>query len=112
MDSTPTPPPSNEPPVAWQPAPRRDPDRRGFDLSDFLTFRYLITPGFISAIYAIGAVLITLYALASISNAGVVGALIFLIIGNIWWRIVLEFVMVLFRINDSLASIDRRGGGM
>ncbi|MFL5680426.1 MAG: DUF4282 domain-containing protein [Chloroflexota bacterium] len=112
MDSTPTQPPSNEPPVSWRPAPPSSaPPRRGFDLSDFLTFRYLITPGFITAIYVIGAVLITLGTLVSISSSGVIPALIGLVILNLWWRIVLEFVMVLFRINDSLASIDRRGGG-
>jgi hypothetical protein len=115
MDSTPTQPPSNEPPVSWRPAPPASPQpRRAFDLSDFLTFRYLITPGFITGIYVLGAVLITLSALVSLGAAGsggVIGGLILLIIGNIWWRIVLEFVMVLFRINDSLASIDRRGGG-
>jgi uncharacterized protein DUF4282 len=113
MNATPTPPASSQPPVAWQPAPAARPQQgRGFDLSDFLTFRYLITPGFITAIYVIGAILITLGTLVSISSSGVVPALIGLVILNLWWRIVLEFVMVLFRINDSLASIDRRGGGM
>ncbi|HKG56919.1 MAG TPA: hypothetical protein VKA85_06710, partial [Candidatus Limnocylindrales bacterium] len=90
MNATPPPPPSNEPPVAWQPAPARRPQQdRGFDLSDFLTFRYLITPGFITAIYVIGAILITLTALVSLGNGsgGVIAALVVLIIGNIWWRI-------------------------
>jgi len=38
--------------------------------------------------------------------------LIVLVFGNLYWRVILEFVMVLFRMNDSLQSIDRRGRGM
>lgn len=111
MGTTPTP--SNEPPVAWRP-PADNRGRRGFDVSDFLTFRYFVTPAFITAIYIIGAVLITLGALAAVASpasGGLASGLVVLVAGNLWWRIVLEFVMVLFRVNDSLASIDRRGGG-
>ncbi|HKG57691.1 MAG TPA: DUF4282 domain-containing protein [Candidatus Limnocylindrales bacterium] len=114
MATSPTPP--SEPPVSWTtPPPPGQPGNRGFDVSDFIAFRYLITPGFITAIYVVGAVLITLAALAAMAgtgSGGLVGGLVVLFFGNLWWRIVLEFVMVLFRINDSLASIDRRGGGM
>ncbi len=112
MGTTPTP--SNEPPVAWRP-PADTRARGGFDVSDFLTFRYFITPAFITAIYIIGAALISLAALTAVAvpaSGGVLSALIVLVAGNLWWRIVLEFVMVLFRINDSLTSIDRRGGGL
>jgi len=108
-------PPPGQPPVAWAPPPpRRAGD--GFNLSDFLGFRYLITPGFITVIYVVGVIFITLAALGALAapsgSGGVVSALFFLIIGNLWWRIILEFVMVLFRINDSLESIDRRGRGV
>lgn len=111
MGTTPTP--SNEPPVPWRP-PADTRGGRGFDVSDFFTFRYFITPAFITAIYIIGAVIITIGALAAVASpasGGVAAALVVLVLGNLWWRIVLEFVMVLFRVNDSLASIDRRGGG-
>ena len=52
MDQTPRT--DTEPPVAWTPPP---PARRGrdgrFDFSDFISFRYLITPGFITDIFGL-----------------------------------------------------------
>jgi hypothetical protein len=94
------------------PAPR--PERFSWD--DFLSFRYLITPGLVKVIYVIGALLITLAGVAALLSGqgagGLVAALLIFIFGNLYWRVILEFIMVLFRINDSLASIDRRGGGM
>jgi hypothetical protein len=106
--------PSNRPAVPW--TPERPPGTAsGGSFSDFLSFRYLITPAFITVIYVIGAVLITVGGIATLlSNApgaGVSGIVI-IVFGNLWWRIVLEFVMVLFRMNAALQSIDRRGGGM
>jgi uncharacterized protein DUF4282 len=66
-------------------------------------------------VYVIGAVLITIAALAAMASSGGGGAItgvLILIFGNIYWRVILEFVIVLFRMNDSLRSIDRRGKGM
>ena len=84
----------------------------GFDISDFLAFRYLVTPAFMTVIYVIGAAGITLGAIVSMISGQFIGGLLLLIFGNLYWRILLEFVMVLFRMNDSLQSIDRRGKDM
>jgi uncharacterized protein DUF4282 len=118
MDDTPrTPgqPSPNQPPVSWAPPPPPRSDR-GFNFNDFLSFRYLITPGFITVIYVIGVIVITLAAVAALAvpsgSGAIVSALFFFLVGNLWWRIVLEFVMVLFKINDSLESIDSRGRGL
>jgi hypothetical protein len=111
--ASPPPAPPSPPPVSWAPPPQSGPG--AFNFSDFVNFRYLITPGFITVIYVVGAVLITIAALAAAGTSGsggVLAGLLWFVFGNLWWRIVLEFVMVLFRINDSLASIDRRGRGM
>jgi uncharacterized protein DUF4282 len=109
-----TTPPTSEPAVKWEapPPPRSD---GGFDFSDFLNFKLLITPTFIKVIYVIGVIVITLSALFSVAapvGGGALSAIVVLLIGNLWWRIVLELVMVLFRINDSLAAIERRGRGL
>jgi hypothetical protein len=107
---TPTP-----PTTGWSaPPPPAPPAGRGFDFNDFISFRYLITPTFITVIYVIGAVLITLGSLASLTQGagGIISGVILFLVGNLLWRIYTEFVMVLFRINDSLQSIDRRGRGM
>ncbi len=86
------------------------PARSDESLADFLTFRAFITPTFITVIWIIGTVFITLAALVAMgSQGGFVNGLIVLIVGNLWWRIVMEIFIVLFRINDSLQSIDRQG---
>ena len=98
--------------MRWTP---EAPGAGGGTFSDFLAFRYLITPAFITVIYVIGAVLLTLGALATVVSGApgaAVSGIVLLVFGNLWWRIVLEFVMVLFRINASLQSIERRGRGM
>ena len=91
--------------------------RPGFELNEFLAFRYLITPGLVTVIYVIGAVFITLGALVLPASggqggAGIIAGVLVLVFGNLYWRVILEFIMVLFRINDSLASIERHGRGM
>ena len=97
-------------PVSW---PQQAPPRPGgFDFREFVEFRYLITPAIITIVYVIGAILITIAAIASGGGGGVLSGLLVLIFGNLYWRVILEFVVVLFRMNDSLRSIDRRGHGM
>jgi hypothetical protein len=99
------------PPTNWNPPPAASPPGRSFDLNEFLTFRYLITPTFVTIIYVVGAVFITLAALAALTQGanGIISGLILFLVGNLIWRVYMEFVMVLFRINDSVQSIDRRG---
>ncbi len=106
MDERPGAPTQGSPQVA--PAP-------GFNFDDFLNFRYLITPALVTVIYVIGAVLITLLALFNLAVGGAVGfvvGLLTLIFGNLYWRVVLEFVVVLFRINDGIQAIEGRGRGL
>lgn len=96
-------------PTSWQqPPPVRT---TAFSFTDFINFRFLITPAFMTVIYVIGVIAIALVAVASLFQNVVAGALI-LVFGQLYWRIILEFVMVLFKINDSLKSIDGRGKGM
>jgi hypothetical protein len=114
-DAAPPPQQSGNPPVSWAPPTATPPPTSGekFDINAFLSFRYLITPALVSVIYFVGAMLITLAAVGTLAqrNGAVAGILIF-IFGNLYWRVILEFIMVLFRMNDSLQSIERRGRGM
>jgi len=104
--------PQPSPQVPWtSPAPQR-PMAGGFNFGEFVSFRYLITPTIITIVYVIGAVLITIGALGAMAaggSGGVVTGLLVLFFGNLYWRVILEFVVVLFRMNDALQSIDRRG---
>ena len=70
-----------------------------------------------TVIYVIGAIGITLVSLGALlavagGNGAMVTGLLLFLFGNLYWRIFCEFVMVLFRMNDSLQSIDGRGKGM
>jgi hypothetical protein len=102
------------PPSSWSAPAPQPPVKGGFNFNDFLSFRYLITPPLMTVIYVIGAVLITLGSLAALASGGggVLSGLLVFVFGNLYWRVILEFVMVLFRMNDSLKSIDKRGRGM
>ena len=105
--------PGTPPPVGWSapPPPVASPSK-GFNIQDFAYFRYLITPAFMTVIYIIGAVLITFGALASIVGGQLLAGVLVFLFANLYWRIICEFIMVLFRMNDSLKSIDSRGKGM
>jgi hypothetical protein len=88
---------------------------QGFSFNDFISFRYLITPAIITVIYILGAIAISIGGIVTMGSpraGGVLAGLAILVLGNIYWRVILEFFVVLFRMNDSLRSIDRRGRGM
>ncbi|MEO6813022.1 MAG: DUF4282 domain-containing protein [Ginsengibacter sp.] len=89
---------------------------KGFNWSDFFSFRKMITLQVIQIVYFIVAGLITLGGLIALFSGG--GAisqfipggafmgLIFLIFGNILWRIWCELIIVFFRMNNTLSNID------
>ena len=108
--------PTPAPPVTWAPPPPPAPPGaapdKGFDLSEFVSFRYLITPAFITIIYVIGAIGITLGALGVLVGSNVFAGILLFLFAQLYWRIITEFIMVLFRMNDALQSIDRRGKGL
>ena len=88
---------------------------KGFSWSDYFSFRRMITLQVIQVVYFIVAGLITLGGLAALFSgdgmmAGLIpgGAfmgLIFLIFGNILWRIWCELIIVFFRINSTVTEI-------
>lgn len=78
--------------------------RRDFHFADFVTFRYMITPPLITAIYVIGVVLVTIGALAYV-NTSALGAVIAWIFLMLYLRVILELIVVLFRINDGIQSM-------
>lgn len=89
---------------------------------DFLTFRRYITPAFIVIIYIIGAIAITIlsfimiavgfsapsYYGISFGGIYVFFGIILLTLGNIFWRIFCEYLIITFRIYDEVASINKR----
>ncbi|HXG25563.1 MAG TPA: DUF4282 domain-containing protein [Candidatus Binatia bacterium] len=115
--SMPTPPPAEQrPPVAWQaPAPVPSADGRRFSWGDFFNFRYMVTPVVVKVVYIIGAGLITLAALGAILGStrfglgsGLLGGLLILLLGNLYWRVVMEIVVVFFGIHEGIRNIERK----
>jgi hypothetical protein len=112
-------------------APQRRPAREKTVKGGFFNFGTLITQKFIRLIYIAGMIAIILISLMGIlsafsqpaastaTEAGAVNAtasghdsttsliswVIFLVIGNIFWRILCEMAFVLFSMNDSLNAI-------
>jgi len=82
-----------------------------FTVSGFLNFRYLITPVLVQGIYLLIALLITIAGLVTmfsgVSGGGPLAGLLIIVIGNLVWRIYMEFVMLFFRINEGIQRIER-----
>lgn len=110
----------NQQPIADVPA------KEPFNFSDFLQFRRMITLKIIPILYVIVAVIITLTSLGmmfsgggsrygggygggpfSLMPGGFFGGLLFLILGNIFWRMWCEFILVLFRINKNIQDVEK-----
>jgi len=106
MDQQPVEQPGGQAPATGQ-APGVDSLTTKAGLTDFLNFKYMITPPLITVLWILSVAAITLVSLFSLgSNA--LGAIIGWILGMIWIRVVFEVMIVLFRINDGIQTIARR----
>jgi hypothetical protein len=83
-------------------------------LGDFFGFRALVTPALIKALYAVGAVMVTLgsipVGMAAASSAGDDGAgflagLAYFVIANLVWRVCCELLIIIFSIHDRLVEL-------
>ena len=102
------------------------PASQGFNFKDFISFRTMITLQIIQIVYVVIAILITIGALftmfgghssdygggygpMSMLGGGFFGGLVFLVVGNIAWRMWCELIIVFFRINKTLNNIEANG---
>lgn len=78
-------------------------------MSDFFSFRRMITPVIIQVVFWLGLVVIVGYALAILiagEEAWVrVLGVVYLILGPILWRVWCEIMILLFRISETLTDI-------
>lgn len=88
--------------------------KKGFNWSDFFSFRVMITFYIIRIVYFIVAIAITLIGLITLFKGNnpyspmpgsAVMGLAIIIFGNILWRIWGELINVFFRINNTLSEI-------
>jgi hypothetical protein len=98
-------------PAAPPPPPAAPSERGGFNLGDFLSFRYMITPPLVQVIYVVVTLIITIVGLVTmVSDApggGPLPGLLIIVFGNLVWRVYMEIVMLFFRINDGVQAIER-----
>ena len=74
-------------------------------MSEYLSFRKMITPVFIQIIFWIAVAAIVIVAIAEIANKQPVGGVLTLIFGPIGIRIYAEILIVIFRIQADVAAI-------
>lgn len=88
----------------------------GFNWADYFSFRKMITLKVIQVVYAIVAGLITLGGIIALFSGssgfseflpgGGFTIFLFIIFGNLLWRIWCELIIVFFRINNTLSNIE------
>jgi hypothetical protein len=84
--------------------------------SDFVNFRRLLMFSLIKYVYILGALGVTGFGLKTMFTqasffrvfGGFWAGLAILIVGNLVWRLVSEGIIVLFRIAESVSSIDTK----
>ncbi|MPZ38251.1 MAG: DUF4282 domain-containing protein [Rhizobiales bacterium] len=94
-----------------------------FELRDLFQWERFITPSIIKIFYWLSVGLSVLFGVAGIFGGlaqmflnpltglvTVIGSLIAILIGVIFARIVAEYVLIMFRINEHLGAIRNRGG--
>jgi hypothetical protein len=110
--------------VDWRRRPRREEDPM-FDFRDLFQWERFITPSIIKLFYWLAVGISVLFGLSGIISgltlmalsplAGlfwIIASLIGVVIGVIFARIIAEFVLIMFRINEHLGAIRQRGQQM
>jgi hypothetical protein len=91
-------------------------DFANFNLDEFLSFKKVVTPLIIKIVYLIGVIGIVLYSLYSmffgISSFSVfflklLFGIIYLILGNLMWRMTCELIMVMFNMLGELRKFNQ-----
>jgi hypothetical protein len=76
-------------------------------ITDFLSFRWMITPPLVMVLWILTVGAITVVAVVAL-NSNPAAAVIGWILAMIWVRVVFEVMIVLFRINDGIQTMARR----
>ncbi len=95
---------ANWPPTATSPSAAPKPSD---GWRDYVEFRAFITPTIMTIVWVLGAALITLAAVQIMLNGGTstIYGLLYLLFGNVGWRIFVEVLVVVFSIHDTLREI-------
>ena len=72
---------------------------------DFLTFRRMLTPFLVQIIFGLAVIACIILGVANILHQMVLQGVVTIIFGPLLIRIVCEYVIVLFRMNNTLTDI-------
>ena len=81
-------------------------------MGDFFAFRKMISGGVIQIVFAIGLLGIVVGGIGAITQDEPLVGLLVLVFGGLYWRIVCEVLIVIFRMNDSLKDIKGHTAGI
>ena len=85
-------------------------------MRNFFGFRKMISTGFIKAVYAVGAAILTFGGLImilfgpSVDSSSLKIGVLTVTVGNLAWRMICEGAIVFYRIHDTLESINCKIG--
>jgi hypothetical protein len=81
-------------------------------MRDFFAFRKMISAHVIQVVFVLGLIGIVIVAIAAVANDQPLGGLLLLVFGGLYWRIICEVFIVLFRMNNTLTAIQANTAAM
>jgi hypothetical protein len=81
-------------------------------MRDFFAFRKMISAQVIQIVFVLGLIGIVIVAIAAIANDQPLAGLLLLVFGGLYWRIICEVFIVLFRMNSTLTAIQANTAAM
>jgi hypothetical protein len=81
-------------------------------MGDFFAFRKMISGVVIQIVFAIGLLVIVVGGVGAITQHQPLIGLLVLVFGGLYWRILCEVLIVIFRMNDSLKDIKGHTAGI
>jgi hypothetical protein len=79
-------------------------------MSEYLTFRRMITPVFIQIIFWVIVAVLVIAGVAILADGRPVEGIATIVVGPLLARIYAEILIVIFKIHDNVAAIRERGG--
>lgn len=81
-------------------------------MRDFFAFRTMITGSVIQVVFVLGLIGIVIAGIGAIANDQAPAGLLILVFGLLYWRILCELLIVVFRMNSSLTAIRANTAGL
>jgi hypothetical protein len=81
-------------------------------MRDFFAFRTMITGFVVQVVFVLGLIVIVIVGIGAIANDQPIVGILLLVFGGLYWRIVCELMIVIFRMNSSLTAIRANTAGL